>query len=92
MAKDGYGAHGGVSPRKAMASGGGGNFGVESYHTTHGGRGMHPDHRAGTGSKGHMADSERGIGMPIHHDKNHHPAQAAPDHGPGHVEGYGKNR
>lgn len=80
----------GVSPRKAMAMGGGGNFGVESVEKVQGHMGMHPDATAKTGRKGPMADHERGIGMPVHHDKNHHPAQAAPNHGPGHVGGYGK--
>jgi hypothetical protein len=81
----------GMSPRKAMASGKGGegNFGVQSYEEEHGGMGTHPDAKAGTGAKGAMEDHERGIGHPIHHTKGHLPAQAAPGHGPHHVEGYG---
>lgn len=82
----------GMSPRKAMGHGmgeGGGNFGVESYEAAHGGPPeTHPDQKAMTGAKGAMADGERGIGMPVHHTKGHHPAQAAPDHGPTHPGGH----
>lgn len=83
----------GMSPRKAMASGmgdGGGNFGVKSFMETNGGM-QHPDHKMGTGAKGHMRDGERGIGGAITHTKGMHPAQAAPDHGPTHPSGHGKS-
>lgn len=82
----------GMSPRKAMGSGkgdSGGNFGVEGFGDAHSGMGMHPDAKAGTGAKGMMDDGDRAIGMPVHHTKGHHPAQAAPNHGPHHVDGYG---
>ena len=81
----------GMSPRKAMASGktGDGNFGVESYAEEHGGMGPHPDHTAHTGMKGMMGDGERATPPGIHHTKGHHPAQAAPHHGPHHPGGYG---
>lgn len=84
----------GMSPRKAMASGmamsaGGENFGVEPFHEVQGGIGMHPDHMAHTGMKGAMEDHERGAPPAVHHTKGHMPAQAAPDHGPTHVAGYG---
>lgn len=74
----------GMSPRKAMASNkiGGGSFGAESYEAAHGGAGMHPDHSAGTGERGAMGDGERATPPGIHHTKGHHPAQAAPRHGP----------
>ena len=83
----------GMSPRKAMASGGGGGaFGVSQV--PNGGRKSvpHPDVSARTGEKGAMADSDRGIGMPIKHSADHHPAQAAPDHGPGHIKAMGFDR
>lgn len=70
----------GMSPRKAMAGGAdGGNFGVASYpgHA----RRENPDHAMKTGEKGHMYDADRGVGMPINHSKDMHPAQAAPRHG-----------
>lgn len=81
----------GMSPRKAMASGktGDGNFGVESHMSAHGGMGPHPDHTAHTGMAGHMPDGERATPPGIHHTKQHHPAQAAPHHGPHHPGGYG---
>lgn len=80
----------GMSPRKAMAgAASGGNFGVESYESVHGGIGSHPDHVAHTGQKGAMADGDRATGPGIHHTKGHHPAQAAPSHGPHHPGGYG---
>jgi hypothetical protein len=87
---DGISTEHGMSPRKAMASGasGGGNFGVEPFHEAQGHSGDHPDHVAQTGHHGAMADHERAIGHPIHHTKHHHPAQAAPDHGPHHVDGH----
>ncbi len=88
----GMGGEKGISPRKAMASGeahGGGTFGVESFHEANGHMGPHPDHVAHTGMDGHLADHERGAGPGIHHTRHHHPAQAAPDHGPHHVDGYG---
>lgn len=88
----GFGSEKGMSPRKAMASGmasGGGNFGVESHAEAHGGMGMHPDHKMGTGEKGMTADSERGAPPAIHVGKGMHPAQAAPSHGQSHVNGYG---
>lgn len=78
-----YGSGGdgdGMSPRKRMASGSGGNFGVGSHPGT--GDKPHPDLVMGTGSAGHMADGERGIGGPINHAPGHLPAQAAPKHGP----------
>lgn len=86
----------GMSPRKAMASGmheadtgGSGAFGVKSFTEAQGHAGPHPDETAKTGHKGHMEDSDRAIGDPVMHSKNHHPAQAAPRHGPTHVDGYG---
>jgi hypothetical protein len=79
----------GMSPRKAMASGGGGSFGAEPYHEVFGGMGPHPDHTAHTGMDGAMGDGERGAPPAIHHTKGHLPAQAAPIHGPNHVNGYG---
>ena len=90
MAK-GMGGEMGMSPRKAMASGksGDGNFGAEPMGKMQGGMGAHPDHTAHTGQDGAMGDGERGAGPGIHHTKGHHPAQAAPDHGPHHPGGYG---
>jgi hypothetical protein len=79
----------GMSPRKAMA-GGDGNFGVPGYPPGNG-RKMHPDAAMKTGEKGAMADSDRGVGMPIKHSKDHHPAQAAPDHGPAHESKMGND-
>lgn len=80
----------GMSPRKVMAgAASGGNFGVESFEAMNGGLGPHPDHSAHTGRKGAMAESERAIAEPVHHTKGHHPSQAAPNHGPMHVNGYG---
>lgn len=86
----------GMSPRKAMASGlheadtgGSGAFGVKSFTEAQGHAGPHPDETAGTGRKGHMEDGDRAIGDPVMHTKGHHPAQAAPRHGPTHVDGYG---
>jgi hypothetical protein len=93
MAKDmknGMTGDKGMSPRKAMASSGGGNFGVESFGGMNGGAGMHPDHSAGTGEKGHMMDSERATPPAIHHTKGHLPAQAAPRHGP-HMDTWGRD-
>lgn len=84
----------GMSPRKAMASGkgdGGGNFGVDAYGNMHGGAGMHPDAKAGTGAMGAMDDGDRGIGDPVHHTKGHLPAQASPNHGPTHPGGHMAN-
>lgn len=94
MAKrSGSGMAGGMSPRKAMASGLSteGNFGAEPFHELQGGIGMHPDHKMHTGMKGAMADADRGAPPAVHHTKGMHPAQAAPDHGPTHVNGYGHN-
>jgi len=91
MAKAGY-PEGGVSPRKAMAmgkAGEGGNFGVKSFESMNGHMGSHPDHTAHTGMKGAVGDGERAMGPGIHHTRGHHPAQAAPNHGPHHVNGYG---
>lgn len=82
----------GMSPRKAMASGmvhGGGNFGAEPFHEMNDGTGMHPDHAAHTGMKPHLEDHERATPPGIHHTKHHHPAQAAPRHGPHHPGGHG---
>ncbi len=81
----------GMSPRKAMASGktGDGNFGAGSFP---GGMGPHPDHTAHTGANGHMGDGERAAPPAIHHTKGHHPAQAAPSHGPHHPGGYGDHK
>lgn len=82
-----YGAEsGGVSPRKAMAMGhkDSGAGGVEPYSEALGHMGHHGDHEAHTGMAEPLEDHERGIGHPIHHAKGHHPAQAAPDHGPHH--------
>lgn len=81
----------GMSPRKAMGHGEGGNFGTKSFSETQGHMGTHPDAKAGTGAKGAMEDGDRAIGMPIHHTKDHHPSQAAPHHGPHHVAGYGNH-
>lgn len=80
----------GMSPRKQMASGmaESGAMGVESYAKAHGGMGMHPDHRAGTGEKGMMGDHERGAPPAMHHSKGQMPSQAAPDHGPMHPGGH----
>lgn len=84
----------GMSPRKAMGSGlheadtGTGGFGVKSFAEAQGHAGTHPDETSGTGRAGHMADSERAIGGSVHHTKGHHPAQAAPNHGPHHPGGY----
>lgn len=71
----------GMSPRKAMAGGAtSGDFDVKSYpgrsHTAH------PDVAAKTAERGAMADGDRGIGSPIKHSGDMHPAQAAPRHGP----------
>ena len=88
----GMGGEGGISPRKAMASGmthEGGNFGVEPFHEMNGGTGMHPDHAAHTGMKPHLEDHERATPPAIMHTKGHHPAQAAPRHGHTHPGGHG---
>jgi len=84
-----YGGRG-MSPRKAMSSGvdvGSSNFGVGGYpgrgHTPHPDRGM--SHSA-------MDDGDRGVGHPIKHSNDHHPAQAAPRHGPGHESKMGFQR
>jgi hypothetical protein len=89
--EDGMAGEKGMSPRKAMASGmmKGGSFGAEPYHAMNGGAGMHPDHAAGTGESGTMEDGERATPPAIHHTKGHHPAQAAPRHGPHHPGGHG---
>ena len=91
---DGMDGSKGMSPRKAMASGltKGGNFGVESHADAHGGMGPHPDHTAHTGMDGAMEDHERATPPAIHHTKGHHPAQAAPRHGPHHPGGYGDHK
>jgi len=83
--EEGMAGEKGMSPRKAMASGAikGGSFGAEPFHEMNGGSGMHPDHAAGTGEKDVMGDGERATPPGIHHTKGHHPAQAAPRHGPG---------
>ena len=79
----------GMSPRKAMGhEGAGHNFGVDSFAEAQNHAGTHPDARAMTGAKEPLKDHERAIGEPIHHTRHHHPAQAAPHHGPHHVEGY----
>ena len=92
--KKGMGGELGMSPRKAMASGktGDGSFGTESYDEEHGGMGPHPDHTAHTGMKPHLQDGERATPPAIHHTKGHHPAQAAPHHGPHHPGGYGDHK
>lgn len=80
----------GMSPRKAIASGksdGGGNFGVGSLEDMRHPDGKHPDEGM---SHNPLEDHERGIGHGIHYDANNHAAQAAPRHGPHHVEGYGQ--
>jgi hypothetical protein len=89
--EDGMAGEKGMSPRKAMASGAikGGSFGAEPYHEMNDGTGPHPDHTAGTGEKGHMEDHERATPPAIHHTRGHHPAQAAPRHGPHHPGGHG---
>ena len=87
---DGMAGEKGMSPRKAMASGlakGGGNFGAESLESMS--AGQHPDHAAHTGMKPHLGDHERATPPGIHHTKDHHPAQAAPRHGPHHPGGHG---
>lgn len=79
-----------MNQHKRMASGmspAAGNFGVKPFPSS--GAAMHPDAASGLGMKGAMADADRGIGMPIMHAKNHHPAQAAPIHGPNHPGGHG---
>ena len=85
----------GSSPRKQMAMGNAGeSLGNPSPYpgsSEHGAK-MHPDATARTGEKGAMADSERGIGMPIHHAKDMHPAQAAPMHGTQHEKALGFDR
>ncbi len=72
-------ASGMVSPRKRM---GGtptsGNFGVTNHAMAH--KGM-PSMNKGMGTKGHMGDGERGIGMPVARGKGMMPAQAHPSHG-----------
>ena len=88
--EDGMAGEKGMSPRKAMASGltkGGGSFGTQSLESMS--AGQHPDHAAHTGMKPHMADHERATPPAIHHTKGHHPAQAAPRHGPHHPGGHG---
>lgn len=72
----------GMSPRKEMAQAGSPSFGVKSMGRS---AGAHPDRTAGTGMKGAMADSERGVGAPVQHTRGMHPAQAAPDHGTMHA-------
>lgn len=69
----------GMSPRKAMAMGdsAGGGFGVKGYP---GSTKPHPDRGMDTGVK--MADADRGVGHPVSHSPDMHPAQAAPRHGP----------
>lgn len=76
----------GMSPRKNMAgASGGGDFGVSTYPGKGKLSGRHsPDAAMGTAEKGAMDDGMRGVGAPIHHSKDHMPAQAAPDHGPAH--------
>jgi len=79
----------GMSPRKAMAGGDeGGDFGVKSFAEANRQGPRHADAVAGTGRMPPMADHERGIGESVHHTKRHHPAQAAPDHGPTHPGGH----
>lgn len=86
---DGMAGEKGMSPRKAIASGliKGGNFGADQLASLS--TGPHPDHTASTGAKGPMGDGERATPPGIHHTKNHHPAQAAPNHGPHHPGGHG---
>ena len=86
---DGMDGSKGMSPRKAMASGliEKGNFGAAQITSLS--LGPHPDHTAHTGMKGHMGDGDRSAPPGIHHTKGHHPAQAAPRHGPNHPGGYG---
>ena len=61
------------------------NFGVAPFSSVNGG-GTHPDrdmkHKA-------MKDGARGIGKPVDMGENRHPAQAHPDHGPHHADGFG---
>ena len=90
MAKHEMGSESGMSPRKTMASGGGGSFGVEPYAQAHPSTGVHPDHASHLGMAGAMEDHERGAPPAHHHTKGHMPAQAAPDHGPhGHHHQHG---
>jgi hypothetical protein len=82
---------GAIRQRAKMAMGGGGDgggAGVPHYP----GRGSkpNPNHASKVGEdEGGLGDGERGIGHPIHHSKDHHPAQAAPDHGPMHLKELG---
>lgn len=77
----------GMSPRKAMAGGAdSGNFGVKDYP---GCKGVMSPNR-GLGEKGHMADSERAIGMSVGGGKGMHGSQAAPDHG-GHYDHFNRD-
>lgn len=80
----------GMSPRKGMASSriGGGGFGARSYDDMNG-AGVHPDAANHVGAKGTMGDDDRATPPAIHHTKGHHPAQAAPRHGPHHPSGHG---
>lgn len=82
----------GVSPRKGIASGEismdrGEEFGVKHFseHRHEGHAKGHPDKAMEHGA---MADGERGIGHGIHHSADHHPAQAAPTHGPMHTKSH----
>ena len=88
----GYGNEGGVQARKQMGMGklDSGASGVAGYPGR--GRRESPDHAMGTGTKGAMSDAERAIGAPVRHSADHHPAQAAPNHGPGHESKLGFDR
>lgn len=71
----------GMSPRKAMAGGAESSaFGVKGYP---GSKAVESPMR-GMGTKGHMEDGERGIGMSVGGGKGMHGMQASPDHGPHH--------
>ena len=78
----------GISPRKGMAMGkvgmGGENFGVSSLED-HQGHMAHPDTKMGHNP---LEDHQRGVGKSVAYGDDHHPAQAAPHHGPHRVSGH----
>jgi len=82
MAKNGMDGSNGMSPRKSMAMGkssmGSESFGVDK--SLYGA--PHPDAKM---SHMPLGDNARGVGMPVKHSGNMHPAQAMPDHGPMHI-------
>lgn len=81
---------GAIRQRAKMAMGHGGDGGASSVPSYPGsGHKPSPIHSSKIGEAGAMSDGSRGIGDPIHHSKDHHPAQAAPDHGPMHLKELG---